>query len=139
MHADLVSAHFHLRNRLDLAAAEVTHEELIRQLECFGFWVRWHTVSATLSRLRSSVASRNRPVINLSGLQVLRLRTERDWSQEQLAARCQRVGWDVSRDIIARIEAGIRAVTDRDLAFLAQVFDVSLRELYPTSLRAKLR
>lgn len=84
------------------------------------------------------MASRIRPVINISGPQVIRLRTARDWSQEQLAARCQLAGWDVSRDIIARIEAGIRAVTDRDLAHLARVFDVPLRDLYPASLRAKL-
>jgi transcriptional regulator with XRE-family HTH domain len=82
------------------------------------------------------MASRIRPVINTVGKQVLRFRTARDWSQEQLAARCQRAGWDVSRDIIARIEAGIRAVNDHDLAYLAQVFDVPLRDLYPAALRA---
>ena len=58
--------------------------------------------------------------LSISAAQVIRLRTARDWSQEQLAGRCKRADWDASRDTIARIEAGIRTVSERDLAHLAQ-------------------
>jgi hypothetical protein len=48
-----------------------------------------------------------------------------------LAAGCQRLGWDVGRDIIARIEARVRLVTDSELLFLARALDVPVEELFP--------
>ena len=52
-------------------------------------------------------------------------------SQPALAAKCQRLGWDVGRDIIARIEARIRLVTDTELVFLARSLGVPLLSLFP--------
>lgn len=75
---------------------------------------------------------------NVCGPQVARLRTERGWSQPQLAIKCQLVGWDASRDIIARIEGRVRCVEDSELAILAEVLNVSLIELYPENIRKKL-
>jgi hypothetical protein len=49
-----------------------------------------------------------RPAGNIVGSKVRRLRNARGWSQPELAARCQRMGWDVGRDIIARIESQVR-------------------------------
>jgi transcriptional regulator with XRE-family HTH domain len=68
----------------------------------------------------------------------VRHRTAAGWSQEQLASKCQLAGWDISRDIVARIERRIRALTDADMAKLAMVFRVPLEELYPRDVRGKL-
>lgn len=72
-----------------------------------------------------------RPSGNLVNAQIRRLRAEQGLSQPALAARCQRLGWDVGRDIIARIEAQIRLVTDSELVFLARALEVPLIALFP--------
>src|SRR5436190_4935961 len=61
-----------------------------------------------------------RPAGNIVGPRVRRLRNARGWSQPELAARCQRIGWDIGRDIIARIESQVRLVTDSEILFLAK-------------------
>ena len=68
---------------------------------------------------------------NIVGPQVMRLRTQKGWSQSDFAAACQRIGWDVSRGVIARIEGGIRWVADAEVLQLARVLSVSVPELFP--------
>ena len=70
--------------------------------------------------------------LNVSGPQIARLRNQRGWSQPELAAKCQLAGWDVSRDIIARIELRNRWVGDFELAVLAGIFGVKMEALMPT-------
>lgn len=50
-------------------------------------------------------------------------------SQPDLAAACQRAGWDVSRDIIARIEGGTKLVRDSELVKLAVILGVTPNDL----------
>jgi len=69
--------------------------------------------------------------LNVSGPQIARLRNQRGWSQPDLATKCQLAGWDVSRDIIARIELQIRWVGDFELATIAEIFGVTMEELMP--------
>ena len=76
-----------------------------------------------------------RPAKNVVGRRVASLRLLANWSQADLALRCQLVGWDVSRDTIARIEGGSRWVGDWELLELARVLAVSVHELYPPELR----
>jgi len=90
--------------------------------------VQLHTVDAQMAR-------DIRPAGNIVGPQVRRLRNARGWSQPELAARCQRMGWDVGRDIIARIETRVRLVTDAEILFLAKALRVSVVELFPTQVR----
>jgi hypothetical protein len=45
------------------------------------------------------------------------------------------MGWDVGRDIIARIESQIRLVTDSEILFLAKALDASVVDLFPTQTR----
>jgi len=45
------------------------------------------------------------------------------------------MGWDVGRDIIARIETRVRLVTDAEILFLAKALRVSVVELFPTQVR----
>ena len=51
---------------------------------------------------------------------VRKLRYQRDLTQAMLTARCSQAGWDVSENTIAKIEAQIRCVTDREVVFLAK-------------------
>lgn len=75
---------------------------------------------------------------NIVGEQVRRLRYERKLSQPQLAAKCQRLGWDIGRDTIAKIEAGARWVGDFELVFLARALDVNLNDLFSGRVRKTL-
>lgn len=68
---------------------------------------------------------------NVCGPLVARLRNSAGWSQSELAAKCQLSGWDISRDIIARIEGQVRWVGDYELAYLARVLGVSILDLLP--------
>ena len=68
---------------------------------------------------------------NVVGSQIRKLRSARDLSQEQLAAKCGIAGFDVSRGTLAKIEAGIRCVDDVELWILAHALRVSIEDLYP--------
>ncbi len=72
---------------------------------------------------------------NLVGPQVSKLRYQRGLSQSGLAAKCQRMGWAISRGIVAGIEGQVRCVTDLELALLARVLGTSLDELLPEPTR----
>ncbi|MDR0902993.1 MAG: helix-turn-helix domain-containing protein [Opitutaceae bacterium] len=72
-----------------------------------------------------------RPFINVSGPVIRKLRESRDWSQGDLAAKCQLAGWDAGRDIIARIEGRVRLVRDFEIRILADVFQVTPNDLLP--------
>jgi transcriptional regulator with XRE-family HTH domain len=72
---------------------------------------------------------------NICGPSVARIRNTKGLSQSDLAAICQRAGWDVSRDIIARIEGRVRWVGDMELAMLAKVLGVQMNELIPEEFR----
>jgi transcriptional regulator with XRE-family HTH domain len=50
-------------------------------------------------------------------------------TQEQLAARCQTVGWDVTRGTLAKIEAGVRRLNDAEVVVLAKCLKVGIAEL----------
>ena len=64
------------------------------------------------------------------GPQIRRLRFERNLSQPAFAAKCQRLGWDIGRDTVAKIEAGSRWVGDFELVYLARALCVPLRALF---------
>jgi transcriptional regulator with XRE-family HTH domain len=72
-----------------------------------------------------------RPRGNIVGRQVRQIRSKQGLSQPRLAAKCQRIGWDIGRDIIARIETGVRLVTDSELLFLARALNVEVVSLFP--------
>jgi transcriptional regulator with XRE-family HTH domain len=68
---------------------------------------------------------------NLVGSQIRKLRYQKGLSQENLAAKCGILGWDISRSTLAKIEAQIRCVNDEELWMLAKALKVKLEELYP--------
>ena len=76
---------------------------------------------------------------NIVGPQVRRLRTAAGLSQPALAAACQRRGWDVERDTIAKIEGGTRWVCDSELVELARALGTPMVELFPARVQGILR
>lgn len=69
---------------------------------------------------------------NIVGPQVRRLRYEQGLKQEDLAARCGVLGWDLSRGTLSKIEAQLRCVTDAELEILAKALRVEINNLYPS-------
>jgi transcriptional regulator with XRE-family HTH domain len=76
---------------------------------------------------------------NIVGPMVRKIRYQKGWTQAMLTARCCRAGWDISENTIAKIEAQIRCVTDRELMLLAQALKVELPGLFPPRLKAARR
>jgi len=76
---------------------------------------------------------------NIVGPQIRRLRFERNLSQPAFAAKCQRLGWDIGRDTVAKIEAGSRWVGDFELVYLARALGIPLRELFSQQVQKTLR
>jgi transcriptional regulator with XRE-family HTH domain len=68
---------------------------------------------------------------NIVGPNVRRLRNNQDISQEKLAAKCQLIGWDISREGIAKIESQIRGVSDKEILKLAKALRVHFSVLFP--------
>ena len=68
---------------------------------------------------------------NIIGKEISRLRNGLNISQEQLSAKCQRVGLDISRGTLAKMEAGVRCVSDGEILLLAKALEVSVADLFP--------
>lgn len=51
-------------------------------------------------------------------------------TQEDLAGALQRLGWDLARGTLAKIEARLRRVTDAELILLANAFDADVAALF---------
>lgn len=77
-------------------------------------------------------------VRNVVGPVIRRLRNERDWSQELLAAKLQVNGWDCTRSWLAKIEAQQVYVKDFQLLYFCAAFGAELEELYSTLSISKL-
>ena len=69
--------------------------------------------------------------LNVVGRQVAKIRSDRGLSQADLAAACQRMGWDITRDTVAKIEGGFRWVGDTELIHLANVLKSTVADLFP--------
>lgn len=67
---------------------------------------------------------------NIIGAQLRRLRYQKDLTQNQLAARCCVAGFDISRGTLAKIEAQMRCVSDKELLMLAKALGVAVDKLY---------
>tara|TARA_R110002096_G_scaffold342549_2_gene535530 strand:+ start:1559 stop:1840 length:282 start_codon:yes stop_codon:yes gene_type:complete len=69
---------------------------------------------------------------NAIGPQMRKLRFNRDWTQDQLAAKLQLAGLEFDRVAVAKIESQIRSVYDFELVVIAQVLGVALVDLLPS-------
>ena len=68
---------------------------------------------------------------NISGPQIRRLRSQQGITQQEFAEKCQRMGWDISRDTLAKVESQMRWLADFELVFLAEALSVPLDLLLP--------
>ena len=78
-------------------------------------------------------------ILNVIGPGLQRQREQLGWTQNQLAAKCQVLGLDVTRGTLAKIESRVRAVSDHEIPFLAHALDCSIEALFPTRLQPILR
>jgi len=69
---------------------------------------------------------------NIVGPQIRRLRSQKGWTQEELAARCTVRGLELSRATLSKIEAQLRCVTDEELVVIAEAIGSPLQELFPS-------
>lgn len=76
---------------------------------------------------------------NAVGPTIRRIRTAKEFSQQRLAVECSRLGYEFPRGTLAKIEAGIRAVSDVEVFVLAHALKVEVAELYPVGLLRRIR
>ena len=57
------------------------------------------------------------------------LRMERKWTQEQMCAKLQLTGYNITRGALAKIESGTRHIYLDDLLVLQKVLKISFDEL----------
>ena len=67
---------------------------------------------------------------NIVGVAVREYRKQLRISQRELADRLQIIVLDIDKNAVQRIESGQRFITDIELIYLAQVFNITVEELY---------
>lgn len=70
---------------------------------------------------------------NVIGPTIVKLRYQNGWTQDDLVAKLQLVGCNMTRDILANIETRRSIATDKQIEFFAAVFDVHVGDLFPPS------
>jgi transcriptional regulator with XRE-family HTH domain len=68
--------------------------------------------------------------MNIIGENVRNIRESQKLTQDQLAAKCNLLEWNISRGTLAKIESKVRRVTDVEVKLLAKVLKVNVNELF---------
>lgn len=68
--------------------------------------------------------------MNKIGPRVKTVREGFGFTQEQLVAKCNLIGWNISRSTLAKIEARVRRVTDFEVSFLAKALKVPEQKFF---------
>ena len=68
--------------------------------------------------------------MNIIGKNVRQNRESNGLTQDQLAAKCNLLQWNISRGTLAKIEAKVRRVTDIEVKLLAQALNISIGDLF---------
>lgn len=74
--------------------------------------------------------SHTTPSQNLIGVNVAKLRVKSGLTQDELATKCNVLGWDISRATLSKIEYGIRRVNDAEVYLFTQVLECSPADLF---------
>lgn len=68
---------------------------------------------------------------NIVGKQIRAIRKEKKLTQEQLTAKCNLEGFDISRGTLAKIESGVRQVIDIEIVFISKALCIDVSNLFP--------
>ena len=68
--------------------------------------------------------------MNIIGDNVKKIRRHRGWTQDQLTAKCNLVGFNISRGTLAKIESKVRRVIDSEVQLLAMALRITIDELF---------
>jgi transcriptional regulator with XRE-family HTH domain len=68
--------------------------------------------------------------MNIIGVNVRTAREKNGWTQEQLAAKCNLLEWNISRGTLAKIESNVRRVTDIEVKVLALALNTDVEILF---------
>lgn len=77
---------------------------------------------------------RNNRAQNIVGTNVRAIRTEKGWTQADLARKCQLKGFDITRTGISQVEGLFRRVTDHEMVLIARALRVPVPDLIPKRL-----
>ena len=70
--------------------------------------------------------------LNLIWKQVVKLRRDRDWTQEKLAVELNHAGWhNATRSTVSKIEGGTIHIADFDVLIVAAALKVRHTDLFP--------
>jgi len=68
--------------------------------------------------------------VNIIGENIKKIRQEKGWTQDQLTAKCNLVGFNISRGTLAKIESKVRRVIDSEVKLLAKALHVEIKILF---------
>lgn len=68
--------------------------------------------------------------MNLIGKTVNLLRKKKNMTQEDLVAKCNLLGWNISRGTLAKIESKCRCISDAEVYLLSQALQVEVNQFY---------
>lgn len=68
--------------------------------------------------------------MNKIGPRVKHLREKQRMTQEDLAAKCNLLGWSITRSTLAKMESQVRRITDKEVLLLAEALKVDISQLF---------
>ena len=68
--------------------------------------------------------------MNLIGPNIREIRKSMNLSQKDLVARCNLLGWEISRGTLAKIESRTRRISDEEVLYLSTALKVNIGELF---------
>lgn len=72
-------------------------------------------------------------IMNLIGPNVREIRKSINLSQKDLVAKCNLLGWDISRGTLAKIESQTRKISDEEVLYLSKALNVKVEQLFLNS------
>jgi transcriptional regulator with XRE-family HTH domain len=68
--------------------------------------------------------------MNLIGPNIQKIRKSMNLSQKDLVARCNLLGWGISRGTLAKIESRTRKVSDVEVLYFSKALKVEVGKLF---------
>ena len=68
--------------------------------------------------------------MNLIGPKIRSIRESQNLTQEELTARCNLAGWNISRGTLAKVEAQVRRITDIEVELISKALRVGVQDLF---------